>query len=390
MKIAILSRSPKCYSTRRLKEAAVQRDHRALVLNTLHFSLSLKRDAPALFYKGNPLSTYDAVLPRIGASITFFGLAVLRQFEQIGVFVLNSAMAVSRSRDKLHSMQILSRHNIGLPETAFVHRKKDVLPALERLGGAPVIIKLLQGTQGVGVILADTVKVAQAIVETLQSTQQNVLLQKFVSESKGRDIRALVVGDRVVASMRRQARGDEFRSNVHRGGSATKVELSAEYQDTAVRAAQILGLRVAGVDMLESSEGPQIMEVNSSPGLEGIETATGIDVAGAIIEEIEQKVLFPEVDLRQRLTTSAGYGVAEFVVHQMPALENKQLRETNLRDQNIHVISITRQLKPITIPRGSEKILEGDRLLCYGDLRELRKLVGSTTSRPKRKRTGTS
>ena len=383
MKIAILSRNRNSYSTRRLKEAALQRGHRALVLNTLNFSLSLERDAPALFYKGKTLSTYDAVLPRIGASITFYGLAVLRQFEQMGVFVLNSAMAVSRSRDKLHSMQILSRHNIGLPQTAFVHRKGDVLPALERLGGAPVIIKLLQGTQGVGVILADTVKVAQAIVETLQSTSQNVLLQKFVKESKGRDIRALVVGDQVVAAMRRQAMGDEFRSNVHRGGSTTKVDLSPEYQDTAVRAAQILGLRVAGVDMLESSEGPQIMEVNSSPGLEGIETATGIDVAGSIIEEIGQKVLFPDVDLRQRLTTSAGYGVAEFVVHKMPELENKKLRDTTLREQNIHVISITRQLKPIPIPNGSELILDGDRLLCYGDLRGLRKLVGVTAGKPK-------
>jgi len=290
-------------------------------------------------------------------------------------------MSIARSRDKLHSMQILSRHKIGLPHTAFVHRKKDVLPALERVGGAPVIIKLLEGTQGVGVILADTIKVAQAIVETLQVKQQNVLLQKFVKESKGKDIRAFVVGDRVVAAMRRQAVGDEFRSNVHRGGSATQVKLSEEYQDTAVRAAQILGLRVAGVDMLEGEDGPKVMEVNSSPGLEGIEKATGVDVARAIIKLIEKQVLFPEVDLRQRLTTSAGYGVAEFLVHKMPELEGRLLRETRLRDSNIQVMSITRKMKPIPNPRGDERILEGDRLLCYGELRELRKMMPKAKKR---------
>ena len=385
MKIAILSRSPKCYSTRRLKEAAIARGHRALVLNTLKFGIKIQKDDPNLYYGSKELSHYDAVLPRIGASITFYGIAVLRQFEQMGVFTPNSALAIARSRDKLHSMQILSRHNIGLPETAFAHRKQDVLPALERLGGAPVIVKLLEGTQGVGVILADTVKVAQAIVETLQSKQQNVLMQKFVKESKGRDIRAFVVGDRVVAAMRRQAVGDEFRSNVHRGGSATAVDLDERYQETAVRAAQILGLRVAGVDMLEGVDGPQVMEVNSSPGLEGIETSTGVDVAGAVIEEIEKHVLFPEVDLRQRLTLSAGYGVAEFVVHDMPQIAGKTLRETELREQNVIVLSIIRSNKTIPIPSADVTIHEGDKLLCYGELRELRALMPDKKGKKKKK-----
>jgi len=385
LKIAILSRSKNAYSTRRLKEAAEQRGHRAIVLDTLAFSLNLEKENPALYYRGKKLSSYDAVIPRIGASITFYGLAVLRQFEQMGVFNINPALAIGRSRDKLNSMQILSRHNIGLPLTAFVRRRSDVLPAIERVGGAPVIIKLLEGTQGVGVILADTVKVAQAIIETLQSTRQNVLLQKFVKESKGKDIRAFVIGDRVVASMRRQAVGDEFRSNVHRGGSAKAIDLPQEYQDTAVRAAQIMGLRVAGVDMLEGTDGPQVMEVNSSPGLEGIETATQKDIAGSVIEQIEHQVLFPDVDLRQRLSLTSGYGIAEFVAHRMPDLEGKKLRETNLRDQNIQVLSITRQKRTIPNPHGDTEIESGDKLLCYGSLKELRGLMPAKKTRKTKK-----
>lgn len=386
MKIAILSRSPRAYSTRRLKEAAVKRGHKTKVLNTLNFSLTVERGQPGLHYKEKPLSHYDAVLPRIGASITFYGLAVVRQFEQMGVFSANSALGIQRSRDKLHSMQILSRHDIGLPLTAFVRRRDDVLPAIERVGGAPVIIKLIEGTQGVGVILADTVKVAQAIIETLQSTRHNVLIQKFVKESKGKDIRALVVGDRVVAAMRRQAKGDEFRSNVHRGGSATAIKLTPEYQETAVRAAQIMGLRIAGVDMLEGTSGPQIMEVNSSPGLEGIETSTGIDVAGAIIEEIEKRVLFPEMDYRQRLTVSPGYGIAEFNIAHHPALEGRLLRETDLRDRRIQVISIMRHKTPIPIPDGDTVLQNGDKLLCYGDLLELRSLMRDARSEQRKVR----
>lgn len=388
MKIAILSRSPGCYSTRRLKESAERRGHQPAILNALSFSLGVARDQPELFYQGVRLTQYDAVIPRIGASITFYGLAVLRQFEQMGVFTLNSALGIARSRDKLHAMQLLSRHEIGLPQTAFVRRKDDVLPAIDRVGGAPVIIKLLEGTQGVGVILADTVKVAQAIIETLQSKQQNVLIQKFVKESKGKDFRAFVVGDRVVAAMQRQAQGDEFRSNVHRGGSATAIKLPAIYQETAVRAAQIMGLRVAGVDMLEGTDGPQIMEVNSSPGLEGIETSTKIDVAGAIIEEVEHRGLFPEMDYRQRLTVSAGYGIAEFTAVNLPGIEGRKLRDTDLIQRHIQVLSINRHKVPIPIPNGNTVIETGDKLLCYGDLRELRALMQTEPVKPAKAKRG--
>lgn len=385
MKIAILSCSPKCYSTSRLKEAALARGHKAVVLNTLSCSIDVEKDEPGIIYRGKSLSHYDAVIPRIGASITFYGLAVLRQLEQMGVYTINPARAIARSRDKLHSMQILSRRDIGIPRTAFVKRKDDVMPAIERIGGAPVIIKLLEGTQGVGVILADTSKIAQAIIETLQSTKQNVLIQKFVKESKGKDIRAFVVGDRVVGAMRRQASGDEFRSNVHRGGTATQVELSPEYETTAVRAAQIMGLDMAGVDMLEGHDGPQVMEINSSPGLEGIEGATKVDIAGQIIEQIEHQVLFPEVDLNQRLALSAGYGISDLLVHNIPELENKTLRESNLSGRNIQVISITRNRIVIPNPKGDVVILSGDKLLCYGELRELRSLIPKTLKKRKKR-----
>lgn len=388
MKIAILSRGPKSYSTRRLREAALLRNHKVRVLDTLKFSIGVEEENPDLFYRGKRLSTYDAVIPRIGSSITFFGTAVVRQFEQMGVYTANESLAIGRSRDKLRSMQIFSRHDIGIPATAFVRDKHDILPSIERVGGAPVIIKLLEGTQGVGVILADTVKVAEAIIQTLHGTNQNVLIQNFVKESKGKDIRAIVVGDRVVGAMRRKATGDEFRSNVHRGGTTEVVHLEPEFERTAIRGAQIMGLRIAGVDMLEAEDGPQILEVNSSPGLEGIERATGLDIAGAIIEDVERQVLFPDVDLRQRLRIAAGYGVVEFPVHNIPALEGKPLRETDLSERNIHVLHITRPGMVIPNPKGDEIISTGDHLLCYGDLSELRALMPE--KRPKkRKKKGT-
>ena len=269
-------------------------------------------------------------MPRIGASITYFGTAVVRQFEQLDVYTPNSSIGIANSRDKLRAGQILSKHDIGIPPTTFVRSKDDIVPAIQRLGGVPVIIKILEGTQGVGVILAETQKVAEAIIETLQSTKQNVLLQEFVAESRGKDIRAFVVGDQVVAAMRRVAQGDEFRSNVHRGGIAEQVELDPLYVETAVRAAQIMGLRVAGVDMLETSDGPRVLEVNSSPGLEGIEGATGLDIAGTIIDYIESQVSFPELDLRQRLTVSKGYGVAELLIPEGSKLVGTQIKRIGL------------------------------------------------------------
>ncbi|MCA9423751.1 MAG: 30S ribosomal protein S6--L-glutamate ligase [Candidatus Omnitrophica bacterium] len=386
MKLAILSRSQRSYSTKRLKQAALQRGHKVRVLDTMKFSIGVESESPELYYRGKPLSTYDAVLPRIGQSITFFGCAVVRQFEQMGVYTANESLAIGRSRDKLRSMQVLSRHEIGIPATAFVRDKNDILPAIERVGGAPVIIKLLEGTQGVGVILADTNKIAEAIIQTLHGTNQNVLIQNFVKESKGKDIRAIVVGDKVIGAMRRRAVGDEFRSNVHRGGTVELVELNEEFEKTAIRAAQIMGLRIAGVDMLEAEEGPQILEVNSSPGLEGIERATQKDIAGAIIEDIEHQVLFPDVDLRQRLRLAAGYGVAEFEVHNIPEIEGKPLRDTNLSDQNIQVLHISRPDSVIPNPKGDEVIHTGDHLLCYGELSALRSLVANRDPKKKKKK----
>ena len=386
MRIAILSRRPRSYSTRRLKEAAKLRGHKVRVMDTLRFAITVEQDAPDLFYRGKRVGSMDAVIPRIGASITFFGCAVVRQFEQMGVYTLNPSQGIGVSRDKLRAMQILSRHTIGIPHTAFVRKRSDVLPAIERVGGAPVIIKLLEGTQGIGVILAGSRKVAEAIIETLQSARQNVLIQKFVSESKGTDIRALVVGDRVVAAMRRRAQGDEFRSNVHRGGKAAPIELDEQYERVAIRAAHIMGLNVAGVDMLESSEGPQVLEVNSSPGLEGIERATGVDVAGTIIEHLETQLLFPELDYRQRLSLGKGYSIAEVPVTKDSILAKKSLAESRVKDMDVTVLSILRGEIVIPNPVGSRVVLPGDILICFGKQAGIKSLIPATRRRRARSR----
>jgi len=375
MKLAILSRAPRAYSTRRLREAAIDRGCDVKVLDTLKFSIDLEQGNPRLYFHSKELGDYDAVLPRIGASITFFGMAVVRQFEQMDVFCANTSNGIANSRDKLRSLQMLSRHEIGIPATTFVRDRADVLPAIERVGGAPVVIKLLEGTQGVGVILADTTHVAEAIIETLQSTRQNVLVQKFVAESRGRDIRAFVVGDRVVAAMRRVAKGQEFRSNVHRGGFAEAVDLDPAFEEAAVRATQIMGLRVAGVDMLEASDGPKIMEVNSSPGLEGIERATQQDIAGAIIDYIMAQVSFPELDIRQRLTVSRGYGVAELSVPAESNFIGNTIAGTGLREQDIVVLTLHRGHMVIPNPRATRELEGGDRLLCFGKLESMRHMV---------------
>lgn len=384
MKLAILSCGPKSYSTRRLKEAALQRGYDVKVLNTLKFAIDLQGGEPDLYFRQKQLSHYDAVLPRIGASITYYGTAVVRQFQQMDVFCANPAHGILNSRDKLRSLQLLSRHHVGIPRTTFVRDKLDVLPAIKRVGGAPVIIKLIEGTQGIGVLLAESVKAAESIVELLQSQKQNVLIQKFVAESKGKDIRAFVVGDRVVAAMRRVAQGQEFRSNVHRGGVAEAVELPEEYTETAVRATQIMGLRVAGVDMLEGKTGPQIMEVNSSPGLEGIETCTQLDVAGAVIEYIAAQVDFPEIDIRQRLTVSKGYGVSEIYIPEGSNFVGRTITETKLSEQDINVLTLYRGAKVVPNPKY-ERVLEGgDKLLCFGKLESMRRMVPVKTRRRRR------
>ncbi len=381
MKLAILSRSLKAYSTRRLKEAALERGHDVKILDTLKFAIDLDRGVPDLYFRQKQLSHYDAVLPRIGASITYFGTAVVRQFQEMDVFCANTAHGILNSRDKLRSLQILSRHNIGIPRTTFVRDKNDVLPAIQRVGGAPVVIKLIEGTQGIGVLLADTVKQAESIVELLQSQKQNVLIQKFVAESKGKDIRAFVVGDRVVAAMRRVAQGQEFRSNVHRGGVAEPVDLDPEYVETAIRCTQIMGLRVAGVDMLEGKDGPQVMEVNSSPGLEGIESCTQLDIAGAVIDYIAAQVDFPEIDVRQRLTVSKGYGVSEIFIPEGSHLVGGSIADTRLSEQDINVLTLYRGAKIIPNPKPTRVLESGDKLLCYGKLESMRSMVPAKTRR---------
>jgi ribosomal protein S6--L-glutamate ligase len=362
----------------------LQRDHRVKVLDTLKFAIDLQQGLPDLYFRQKPLSSYDAVLPRIGASITYYGTAVVRQFQEMDVFCANTAHGIANSRDKLRTLQILSRHHIGIPRTTFVRDKRDVIPAIERVGGAPVVIKLIEGTQGIGVLLAESIKAAESIIELLQSQKQNVLVQKFVAESKGKDIRAFVVGDRVVAAMRRTAQGQEFRSNVHRGGTAEAVELDDLYQETAVRSAQILGLQVAGVDMLEGAKGPQVMEVNSSPGLQGIESCTELDVAGAVIDYIAAQVDFPEIDLRQRLTVSKGYGVTEIYVPEGSNFVGMKINETNLAERDINVLTLYRGNKIIPNPRADRELEPDDKLLCFGKLESMRGMIPPKTRRRRR------
>lgn len=287
MRIAILSRNESLYSTRRLKEAALKRGHEVDIIDTLHCYMDITKSRPAVRYKGKELPFYDAVIPRIGASITFYGTAVVRQFEMMGTFCVNESVAISRSRDKLRSLQLLSRKDVGLPRTGFANKPDNIKDLIRNVGGAPVVIKLLEGTQGIGVVLADTNKAAEAIVEAFMGLKANILVQEFVKEAGGADIRCFVVGSKVVAAMKRQGAEGEFRSNLHRGGSAKLIRLSREERATAIKAASVMGLNVCGVDILQSANGPVVMEVNSSPGLEGIEMATGKDVAGMIYEFIE-------------------------------------------------------------------------------------------------------
>ncbi len=288
MKIAILSRNPRLYSTRRLLEAGEARGHEVQVINHLRCYMNITSSSPGIHYQGEALTGFEAVVPRIGASVTFYGTAVLRQFEMMGVYPLNESVAISRSRDKLRAMQLLARDGIGLPVTGFAHSPDDTTDLIKMVGGAPLVVKLLEGTQGVGVVLADTGKAAESVVDAFRELDANILVQEFIREANGEDIRCLVVGDKVVAAMLRRAKEGEFRSNLHRGGSASLTKISPEERATAVRAARVLGLNVAGVDILRSRRGPLVMEVNPSPGLEGIERTTGKDIAGMIIEFIER------------------------------------------------------------------------------------------------------
>ncbi len=299
----------------------------------------------------------------------------------MNIYCANTADGILVSRDKLKSLQLLSKHKIGIPKTAFVRDKKDVLPAIERVGGAPVIIKLIEGTQGIGVLLAETQETAISIIELLQSQKQNVLIQKFVAESKGKDIRAFVVGDQVVAAIRRVAQGAEFRSNIHRGGKAENIKLTDEYREAAIKATQIMGLRVAGVDILESKAGPQILEVNSSPGLEGIEKSTGLDIAGSIVDYIAAQVDFPEIDIRQRLTVSRGYGVTEIQIPSGSKFENIEIGKTDLKDKGINILTLYRAGKAYPNPSDKKVLNAEDRVLCFGKIDLMRDLIPEKTKK---------
>jgi ribosomal protein S6--L-glutamate ligase len=291
MKIVILCRNPQLYSHQRLIEAARARGHEVDTINHLRCTIDIASHRPKIHYHGKALAKPDAVIPRIGASVTFFGTAVVRQFEMMRVYCVNESVAISRSRDKLRSLQLLSRKGIGLPVTVFAHKTSNAEEIVKLAGGAPVVIKLLEGTQGIGVVLGETPKAAASIIEAFGGVNTNILVQEYVKEAHGEDIRCIVIGDRVVASMQRTGREGDFRSNLHRGGSAKAARITPQERATAIGAARAMGLNVCGVDMLRSNHGPVVMEVNSSPGLEGVETATGVDVAGKIIEFIEKNAV---------------------------------------------------------------------------------------------------
>lgn len=283
MRIAILSRNRRLYSTRRLKEVAEQRGHRVDIIDTLHCYMDITRNRPAVRYQGKALPRYNAVIPRIGASVTFYGTAVVRQFEMMGTFCVNGSVAISQSRDKLRSLQLLSRKGLGMPKTGFARRPDNIKDLIKNVGGVPVVIKLLEGTQGLGVVLAESKNAAQSVIEAFMGLNANILVQEYIKETGGADVRCFVIGSHVVAAIKRTASAGEFRSNLHRGGTAELIELTEEEEQTALQAASVMGLNVCGVDILQSKNGPMVMEVNSSPGLEGIERASGIDIADRII-----------------------------------------------------------------------------------------------------------
>ncbi len=301
MKIGILSRRHDLYSTQRLVDAATERGHNANVIDTLRCYMNITSARASIHYKGAELENYDAVIPRIGASVTFYGAAVVRQLEMMNAFCVNDSVAITRARDKLRSLQLLSKKGIGLPITGFAHSLDEIQDLIKMVGGPPLVIKFLEGTQGIGVILVETAKAARSMIEAFLGLKVNILVQEYIKEAGGADIRCFVVGGKVVAAMKRQSKSsEEFRSNLHRGGKASAIEITEEERKMAIRAAHIIGLNVAGVDIVRSNRGPLIIEVNASPGLEGIEKATKVDVAGKIIEFIEQSVNEGKTTLRNK------------------------------------------------------------------------------------------
>ncbi len=383
MKIGILCTNPSSFSAVRLKEEARLRGHSVRTLVCPKFSLEIQPSKPGLHYNGKTLPRFDAVISRVAGVNQMIATSILRQFEQMGVFCLASSTAFSIARDKLRTLQVLSRHNIGIPASAFVFDKSDIESAMERVGGAPVIVKLLGGSQGAGVMLLEKEKLAKAVLEALQVAGNDVLIQRFVAESQGRDIRAFVIGDRVVAAMRRTAVEGEFRSNVHLGGTTEAITLEPEYEHAALLATHIIGLRVSGVDLLETSSGPQVLEVNSSPGLEGIEKATGINIAQEIISYLEEQITFPDLDLRERLSLGKGYAIVELPVKKKSKWVGKKLSEIGLREQEVQVLSIVRGSLTIPMPKGEDELFLGDKLVCFGKNSVLKTLL--PVSKPRKK-----
>ena len=368
-RLAVLSRGPRLYSTRRLVEEARLRDIDVAVINPMQFSLFVAEQDIGILHQGQKFD-FDAVIPRIGHSITKHGVAVLRHLEQLDVWTANTSQGILQSRDKLHSSQILARNRIPTPRTAYVRDMKDIERAIEAVGGLPVVVKVTQGTQGQGVFLRHTLHETTNLVQGLLVTGKAVLIQEYVAESHGKDIRALVVGGKVVACMRRKARGREFRSNYHLNGTVEKGDISEEYAEVACRAARVLGLNVAGVDLLEGNDGPLVLEVNSSPGLEGIEKASGANVAGAIIDYVIAESDFNEVNVDQLLKTIPGQGVLSVHLRNHPHLIGSPISE--IFKGEIPVFALSRAGDLIWNPEPEMQLRFGDSLICYGDLEQLR------------------
>ena len=371
LRLAILSRGPRLYSTRRLVEEAKKRGLEPYVADPMKFSLFVADGTIDVLHNGRPFN-YDAVIPRIGHSITKHGVAVLRHLEQLGIWTANTGTGILQSRDKLHASQILARNRIPVPRTTYVRDIIDVETAVEFVGGLPVVVKVTQGTQGQGVFLRHTIREAQNLVEGLLLTGRAVLIQEYIAESHGKDIRALVVGDRVVASMRRRARGREFRSNYHLNGTVEKVELLPEYEEAACRAARVLGLHIAGVDLLEAKNGPLVLEVNSSPGLEGIEKASEVNVASEIIDYVTSETAFSDVDLDQLLRTVPGSGVLSLQIRNHPQLVGQPLESLFNSNSEIPVFALSRENELMWNPSNEIQLRYEDVLICYGELTELR------------------
>lgn len=371
LRLAILSRGPRLYSTRRLVEEAKKRGLEPYVADPMKFSLFVADGTIDVLHNGKPFN-YDAVIPRIGHSITKHGVAVLRHLEQLGIWTANTGTGILQSRDKLHASQILARNRIPVPRTTYVRDIIDVETAVEFVGGLPVVVKVTQGTQGQGVFLRHTIREAQNLVEGLLLTGRAVLIQEYIAESHGKDIRALVVGDRVVASMRRRARGREFRSNYHLNGTVEKVNLLPEYEEAACRAARVLGLHIAGVDLLEAKNGPLVLEVNSSPGLEGIEKASEVNVASEIIDYVTSETAFSDVDLDQLLRTVPGSGVLSLQIRNHPQLVGQPLESLFNSNSEIPVFALSRENELMWNPSNEIQLRYEDVLICYGELTELR------------------